>query len=172
MKPNSTGYGDELVEIFLKAGILTPEQVQHARRVSSKIETNKPLTVLFQELNYITHDQILNALEDIPISMPLGNLLVELGHIGQTDLKLALDIQANDNLKRDLDKVLIDQALLDEKTLLQTKALKVGLPYIDSDFSEIDRTLLSMAPVRWFSAHRLIPVRREANGVRIAFVDP
>ena len=46
-KANSAKHANELVDIFLKAGILTSKQVSHARRVSSKVETPKPLTVLF-----------------------------------------------------------------------------------------------------------------------------
>ena len=145
---NPSEYGTELVECFLKAGILTPKQVQHAQRVSSKIETFKPLTIILKDLNFITHDQIVDALQNKPISMPLGNLLIELGHIHQTDLKLAIDMQTNENSKRDLDKILIDQGLIDEKTLMQTWALKFGIPYIEPAFSEIDRTLFSMAQRR------------------------
>ena len=153
IETRSSEYGSELVEIFLKAGILTSKQVQHAHRVSSKIETFKPLTILFKELNFITQDQIINALQDTPISMPLGNLLVELGHIRQTDLQLAFDIQASENPKRDLDKILIDQCLINEKTLMQVTALRNGVPYIEPDFSEIDRTLFSMASIKWCVDH-------------------
>ena len=172
IEANSSEPGNELVEIFLNAGILTSKQVQHAQRVSTKIETPKPLTVLFQELNFVTRDQIISALQDTPILLPLGDLLVELGHIRQADLQLALDIQANEKPNQDLDKILIDQRLIDEKTLMQTRALKLGLPYIEPEFSEIDRTLFAMAPINWYAEHQLIPVRREANGVRIAFADP
>jgi type IV pilus assembly protein PilB len=128
LEANFSDYGNELVDFFLKAGILTPKQVQHAQRVSSKIETSKPLTIILKELNFITHDQIIDALQNRPISMPLGNLLVELGHIHQADLQLAKDIQTSENSKRDFDKILIDQGLIDEKTLMQTRALKLGIP--------------------------------------------
>ena len=97
---------------------------------------------------------------------------MELGHIRQTDLQLALDIQASENSKRDLVKILIDQHLINEKTLLQIRALKRGLPYIEPEFSEIDRTLFSKAPIKWYAEHRLIPLQHEAQGTRIAFADP
>ena len=168
----SPEYGSELVEIFLKAGIVTSKQVQHARRVSSKVETSKPLTVLFKELNFITHDQIINALQNTPIAMPLGNLLVELGHIRQADLQVASDIQASENSKQDLDKILVDQHLIDEEALIQIRALKLGIPYIEPDLSNIDRTLFSMAPIKWYEKHNLMPVRREEQAFRIAFADP
>jgi type IV pilus assembly protein PilB len=169
---NPSEYGTELVECFLKAGILTPKQVQHAQRVSSKIETFKPLTIILKDLNFITHDQIVDALQNKPISMPLGNLLIELGHIHQTDLKLAIDMQTNENSKRDLDKILIDQGLIDEKTLMQTWALKFGIPYIEPAFSEIDRTLFSMAPIKWYVKHDMIPVRREGQRILVASANP
>ncbi len=172
LEANPSEYGSELVECFLKAGILTPKQVQHAQRVSSKIETSKPLTIIFKDLNFITHDQIIDALQNKPISMPLGNLLVELGHIHQKDLKLAIDMQTSENSKRGLDKILIDQGLIDEKNLMQTKALKFGLPYIEPAFSELDRTLFSMAPIKWYVKHNLIPVRREGQRIMVASANP
>ncbi len=162
----------ELIGIFLKSGILTSKQVQHARRVSSKVETPKPLSVLCKELNFVTHDQILNALRGTPLSMSLGDLLVELGHIRRADLQLALDMRANDNSQRDLDQILVDQCLIDEETLIRMQALKLGVPFVEPDFSEIDRRLFSKAPLNWYVKHGLIPLARESNRVRIAFVDP
>ena len=90
-KANPSDYGSELVRRFLNAGILTPEQVQHAQRISSKIENPKPLTIIFKELNFITHDQIVEALEGNPISMSMGKLLVETfdgvgDHVGRLHL--------------------------------------------------------------------------------------
>jgi type IV pilus assembly protein PilB len=172
LEANFSDYGNELVDFFLKVGILTPKQVQHAQRVSTKIETSKPLTIILKELNFITHDQIIDALQNRPISMPLGNLLVELGHIHQTDLQLAKDIQTSENSKRDFDKILIDQGLIDEKALMQTRALKLGIPYIEPAFSEIDRTLFSMAPIKWYVKHNLIPVRREGQKILVASANP
>ena len=168
LEVNPSEYGSELAECFLKAGILTPKQVKHAQRVSSKIETYKPLTKIFKELNFITHDQIIEALEGNPISMPLGKLLVELGHIDQSDLQLSIDIQTSENSKRDLEKILIDQGLIDEKTLMATRALKLGIPYIEPTFSEIDRTLFSKAPIKWYVKHNLIPVRRKGQRILVA----
>jgi len=172
-KENSANYDNgELVKIFLNSGILSEKQVQHARRVSSKVETPKPLTVLLQELDFITHDQVISALQGTAISMPFGNLLVEVGYIRQADLQLAFDIKANENEKRSLEKILIDQCLIDEKTLVQIRALKFGTPYIEPDLSEIDQTLFSRASIKWYEDNSLIPVRKEQDKVLIAFVDP
>ena len=124
---NPSEPGNELVDCFLNAGIISPKQVKHAQRVSSKIEAPKPLTTIFKDLNYITHGQIIDALQNKPISMPLGKLLVELGHIHQKELQLAIDIQASENSKRKLDTILIEQGLIDDKTLLATRALKLGI---------------------------------------------
>ena len=169
---NSPDYGNELTKRYLEAGILTPSQVQHAKRVSAKIETSKPLTLICKELNFITQDQIADALKGKPISMPLGNLLYELGHIHQNELQLASDILLSENSKRSFDTILIEKGLIDEKTLMATKALKLGIPYMEPTFSEIDRTLFSMAPVKWYIKHNLIPLRREGQKILVASANP
>lgn len=169
---SSSEAADELMALLLKDGILTPNQVHHARRVASKIETAKPLTGILKELEFITHDQIIDALRNQTISMPLPDLLVELGHLDRKDLQLALNVQASENSKHNMDKILVDQGGISEKTLLETKALKLGIPYIEPGYAEIDRALFTMAPIKWCIKHNLIPVRREKNGIRIAFAEP
>ena len=162
----------ELAEILLKKRIITPKQLEHARRVLSKLETPKPLTSLIKELKFITHDQIINALQNTPISMPLGNLLVELGHIRNSDLKVAMDINAEEKSKRGLEVILIDQQLINEQVLMQAWALKLGVPYIEPQFSDIDEKLFSKVPIKWYSKHNLIPLYPEGQGIRVVFANP
>ena len=172
LEVSSEEFQGELVDIFLKKGIVTPNQLAHTRRVLSKLETPRSLTSLLKELNFISDDQIIHALQNTPISMPLGKLLVELGYIDNSELHVAMDIQAAETSKRDLDGILVDQNLIGEKELMQVWALKLGLPYIEPQFSQIDHKLFRMAPIKWYSEHNLIPMQHEDRGIRIAFANP
>ena len=127
------------------------------------METVRPLTTILKELDFVRQNKIIDALQSHPVSMPLGNLLVELGSLRQKDLQLALDVQTGENSARPFEQILIDQGLIEENTLWQTKALKLGLPYVEPDMSEIDRSLFSLAPANWFRKHNLTPIRREMN---------
>ena len=95
VEKGSTRNLSEVVEILLKEGIITPKQVQHAQRIMSKLETYRPLVSVLQELKFVTDEQIHKALQKNPISIPVVNLLVELGYIHDSDLKIAREIQAN-----------------------------------------------------------------------------
>jgi len=168
----STGNLSEVVEILLKEAIITLKQVQHARRIMSKLETNLPLVSVLQELKMVTDEQIHHALQKNPISMPMVDLLVELGYIHDSDLKIAQEIQAGQKTKQELDKILVDHRLIEEHTLLDVSALKLGIPHIEPELSQIDRKLFSKAPLKWFEKHHLIPLGREEQGIRIALVEP
>ena len=162
----------EIVEILLREDIITPRQVQHAQRVMSKLEGQRPLVSILLELKFITADQIQMALQNNPISTPLLDLLVELDHIHDSDLKIAREIQAGQKAKQDLAKILVDHRLIEEHTLLEVSALRLGIPYIEPEISQIDRKLLSKTPLKWLETHQLIPLGQEKQGVRIACVDP
>ncbi|MGD9057479.1 MAG: ATPase, T2SS/T4P/T4SS family, partial [Desulfobacterales bacterium] len=161
-----------VVEILLNDGILTQKQIEHAHRVLSKLESPRPLTCLLKELKFFTDDQLKNALASNPIKMAIGDLLVELGHVKEKDLRVAQAIQENDKSKRNLEQILIDQHLIDEHVLMELLGLKLGLPYVEPEFGQIDPKLISKAPIKWFIKHRLVPLKNENHKVRIAFVDP
>ncbi len=87
------GY-NELVVHLLKSGCLTGKQVEYARRVQAKLEASRPLLQIIKELEFIDEDLIKDAVRKNPVSMRIGALLVELGHIQADDLQTALGIQA------------------------------------------------------------------------------
>jgi hypothetical protein len=71
----------EVVEILLTEAMVTPKQVRHALRVMSKLETNQSLVSVLQDLKFVTDEQIHRALQKHQVSMPLVDLLVELGYL-------------------------------------------------------------------------------------------
>ena len=89
-----------MAEHLLKHAYLTDKQIEYARRVQSKLEQFRPLLLVIKELKYITDDQIEQALGNHPLTIRIGELLVELGHLATSDLNSALAIQAAEKKKR------------------------------------------------------------------------
>jgi len=90
---NAAEYNNELVEIFLKTGIVTQNQLEHARRVLSKLETPRSLTSLLKELNFITDDQ--NVIGSVRANLDLGSN--ELGVYATPTLTKMLSAVGDDN---------------------------------------------------------------------------
>lgn len=162
----------EIVELLHRKKHITDQQIQYAVRIRSKIETPRTLLEILKELKYVTDDQIKEAVRESHIPMCLGNLLVELGHISEADLRLALDIQSEDKNDKKLGEILVDHQLIDERILIESLSLQLGFPHIEPEFTEIDPKLFSRAPSKWYEKHDILPIRREGDEILIAFADP
>jgi type IV pilus assembly protein PilB len=163
---------DQLVDHLLKNGYLTDKQVEYARRVQVKLESARPLLQVIKELKFITDDQIKKAVCKYPVSMGIGELLVELGHISASDLKTALGIQTAEKTKRKLGEILVDCACVDEHILAETTSLQLGIPFIEPKWENIDRRLFTRVPLKWYETHHLLPIQAEGIAVMVAYVDP
>ena len=91
---------NRLAEHLVNSDHLTDKQIEHALRVQPKLEPYRPLLQIVKELNYISAEQIADALRQHPVSIRIGELLVELGHISASDLNLALAIQAKESSRK------------------------------------------------------------------------
>ena len=170
---DGSGHGfSELADHLLNNGFLTDKQVEYARRVQSKLEGSRPLLQVFKELEFISDDQIKEAILKHPVSMRIGGLLVEMGHIRAADLQTALSIQAEEKYKRKLGEILVERDLIDEHVLAETLALQLGLAFVEPEWDGIDRKLFSRVPLKWYDTHHLLPIRTEGLSTIIAFVDP
>ncbi len=162
----------DLANHLLKSGSLTDKQVEYARRVQSKLEASRPLLQVIKELEFITDEQIKAALRKNPVSMRIGGLLVEMGHIEASDLRLALAIQKEEKSKRKIGEILVDNQLIEEPVLVETLSLQHGLPYVAPEWSTIDHELFARAPLKWYEKHHLLPIRADGVKIMVAFDDP
>jgi type IV pilus assembly protein PilB len=154
------GAGDgfrELVNHLCKNGYLTDKQIEYARRVQSKLEGSRPLLQVIKELKFITDNQIKEAIRKHPVSMRIGGLLVEMGHIQAADLQIALSIQTEEKSKRKLGEILVERELVEGQVLAE---------------DGIDRKLFARVPLKWYDTHHLLPIRADGMAVIVAFVDP
>ena len=162
----------EIVGLLLSQGYITQKQLDYAVRVQSKLEGFRPLLLVIKELKFVSDEQIKQALRANPLSIRIGRLLVELGHIREEDLEFALRVQGEETEKRKLGEILLEHRLVDEYVLLETLSLQLNLPTIEPECGSVDRKLFSRVPFKWYDTHRLLPLRAEGPDVRVAFVDP
>ena len=88
------GGGDHIADILVKQGRITPEQLRYAQRIRGKLNSAKTLIGILQELHFISSDEMRAALRSSRVNIPLGSLLVELGYLRDSDLKVALALQS------------------------------------------------------------------------------
>ncbi len=167
----SSSFG-EIVGILLQKGYLTRKQIEYAARVQSKIHTSKTMLEVIKELDYATDEQIRKTIRENLAEVRIGDLLVELGLIGHSDLEAGLSLQAEEKTKRKLGEILISHHFIDEHKLIEVLSLQLGFPFVEPAFTEIDRELFSKAPLKLYEAHNFIPIRREADKILVAFTDP
>ena len=167
----SSSFG-EIVGILLQKGYLTRKQIEYAARVQSKIHTSKTMLEVIKELDYATDEQIRKTIRENLAEVRIGDLLVELGLISHADLEAGLNLQAQEKPKRKLGEILIGHHFIDEHKLIEVLSMQLGFPFVEPAFTEIDRGLLSKAPLKMYETYNFIPIRREADNILVAFTDP
>jgi len=119
----------------------------------------------------LTNQPLNHVLKQQRLSIRIGDLLVELGQIRQSELDAALAIQA-ENKKQKIGDILVEYGFIDEHRLMEILASKLGYPFVEPVFADIDRELLAQVPIKMFAQHTFVPVARSDNRVIIAFADP
>ncbi|MGD9350893.1 MAG: ATPase, T2SS/T4P/T4SS family, partial [Desulfobacterales bacterium] len=169
---NSAEQFNQVAEHLVKNAYLTDKQIEYARRVQSKLEQSRPLLQVIKEMKYITGDQIGQALRRHPLSIRIGELLVEMGHIAASDLNAALAIQAKEKAKRKIGEILIERQSIQEHVLAEGLSLQLGVPFVQPEWSSIDRKLFARVPLKWYETHHLLPIEANGGAITVAFVDP
>lgn len=161
-----------IIELLMEAGHVSRDQLAYAERVQAKLELPRPILEVLKDLKFISDEQIKAAVRKTPAPMCLGDLLVELGRIGEDELRVALAIQAEQEPGKRLGEILIERRLIDERSLIEVLSLQMGFPYVELDFAEIDPRLFLKVPAKWYETHHFVPVRMDDGKPLIAFADP
>lgn len=162
-----------IARILVEAAVVSEQHLVYAERIRSKLEEDRPLLDILKELGGVDEDRVHDTLLARRMEIPLGELLVEFGHIAASDLDAALEIQrSSPDPKPRLGEVLVDQRFVADRELAAALAFQLGIPHLEPDFKDLDRGLLSEAPTSWLVQHEFIPVERRRDQVVVAFSDP
>ena len=161
-----------ITKLLLKENIISEQQLAYAVRVRSKLATSKTMIDTLLDLGYLTHDLLQSLLRNNRVSIRLGDFLVELGYLRESDLIQALGIQSESKGRKRLGEILVDRSFIEERKLLEALSYQLGYPLIELTFVAIDRTLLSVIPLSVCRELEMVPVRREDSFVVLALSDP
>ncbi len=163
--------GDNIARLLVEQSLITTEQLIYAKRVKGKLISDRSLIEILKELRLLTNQQLNQVLKQQQLNIRIGALLVELGHIRQSELDAALAIQA-ENRQQKIGDILVEYGFIDEHRLMEILASKLGYPFVEPVFADIDYDLLSQVPVKMFTQHSFVPVKKDNDQVIIAFADP
>lgn len=163
--------GDAIARLLVEQGLITEAQFIYAKRVKSKLISDRSLVEVLKELRLLTNQQLNTVLKQQRLNIRIGDLLVELGHIRQSDLDAALAIQT-ENRQQKIGDILVEYGFIDEHRLMEILASKLGYPFVEPVFADIDRELLALVPNKMFAQHSFVPISRTDDRILIAFADP
>lgn len=161
-----------IARLLLSENIISEQQLAYTVRVRSKLTTAKTMVDSLIDLGYLSHDTLQDTLRNNRINIRLGDFLVELGYLRDTDLKQALGMQAESNGKLRLGEILVERGFIEDRKLLEALSYQMGYPLIELSFVAIDRTLLSIIPMAICRELDIVPVRREESFILLALSDP
>ncbi len=161
-----------VVALLLKEQMVTEAHVRHATRVQAKLETPRSLLTVLQDLNIVSSEQIRRAVRANPQSMRLGDLLIDLGHLRESDLRAALAAQQAAGGKKRLGEILVESRVMSEHKLTEVLADLFGLPLLEPRIGDIERALLTRMNLRRAQECAFIPVSQTGGRVTVAFADP
>jgi len=161
-----------LADFLIRHGLLSPKQLQYARRIQEKLTTPKTLLQVLGDLDFFEEESLRQALQPDRVGMRIGDLLVELGYLREKDLHTALGRQKASGGARRLGEILVCDHFIEEHRFLEVLSYQLGVKRVDLNAVDLDRALLSRSSPKLYRQHQFIPVRQEDDRVLVAFADP
>ena len=167
----TTALSSQIAELLVEEGRIDREQLEYARRVHAKLPGTRPLVSVLRELGYVDDRQVRQTLQHRRLDLRLGDLLLEMGLLKDSELQSALALQASRPGAK-LGHVLVDNAYLSEDALLDMLAVQLGIPYLRTDRLEYDDQLVKRMRPGTLKRLRAVPLRSASGEVTLVFEDP
>src|SRR5690554_6059967 len=100
----------------------------------------------------------------------LGDLLVDLGLISESNLRTVLEIQKV--TKKKLGEILVDEKYVTEREFLEVLEFQLDVPYVDLDRFSIDADAPKLISENLARRYAVIPVSFDDKTVKLAMNDP
>ena len=171
--PAAPGVG-QIVELLVSTGAITREQLLYAQRVHGKLQSTKTLIDVLQELEFIKRDDVVRTLREHSLAIRIGDLLVELGYLKQSELLTALSLQKEGGAPRKmLGDIIVEKGFIEERRLTEVLSFQLGFPVAELEFRKLDRKLFAKAPFEVFRDELFVPYAVDEEGaVMVAFANP
>jgi type II secretory ATPase GspE/PulE/Tfp pilus assembly ATPase PilB-like protein len=149
--------------------IVTPEQLAVALE-RQKAMPMKRLGEVLLAMGLVTEEQLDSALaqQKGQPSKPLGQILLQ---ITEERISAALDQQQR-HRSTPLGQILVEMGAVDETTLRDVLARKLGIPVVNLAKFKIDPNAVRTVDPAFARAHCLIPIQRSPDGLVVATENP
>ena len=164
--------GGQIAALLVQEGVITPEQLSYAQRVRSKLLSGKTLLDVLQELGTITREQVSATLRRNNLSIRIGDFLIELGHIRESDLEAALNLQREASERKMLGDIFIENGFIEERKFIEVLSYQLGFPVAELEFRKLDRKLISKAPIATYREFNFLPLSSEEGVATVVFANP
>jgi type IV pilus assembly protein PilB len=162
---------DIIGNLLVEGGLISAEQLRRVRRIQDRLPSETNLVNILEELRLATRDQVRESLKAKKTRIPikLSDLMIELGYIRESDMKLALSIQ-KERPHQKIGSILVDIHAISEDLLVEMLAIQLGIERLDPRSATIDPQFTQDS--KWLRANELFPVSRRGYSVVVAFADP
>lgn len=100
----------------------------------------------------------------------LGQILIDFNLITQKQFEEALKVHEHSNKR--IGEILIDLGYITEAQLVQVLEFQLGVPHVDLAKVNLDQRLTRLIPENIARRHRVVPIERKDNLLKVAMVDP
>jgi len=104
------------------------------------------------------------------MDLPIGDLLVTMGHISKQQLAEALDLQKEKGGK--LGQVLVSMGAITDEEIVKALSIKFVMPMVDLKRTEVSETVIKMVPLIMVRRFYVMPISRSGNTLCVAISDP
>jgi len=171
-KDPETPAGGQIASLLVDEGVISAEQLRYAQRVRSKLVSNKTLLDVLMELGSVNAEQIATTLRKNVLAIRIGDFLIELGHIRESDLAAALNLQKEGVERKMLGDIFIENGFIDERKFIEVLSFQLGFPVAELEFRKLDRKLVNKAPFSTYREALFVPLSQEGGEVTVVFANP
>lgn len=105
------------------------------------------------------------------MDLPIGDLLVTMGHITKQQLNEALDLQKEGGGGK-LGQILVSMGLITEDEIMKALSIKFVIPMVDLKKAEVSENVTKMVPLTMVRRFNVMPISRSGNTLCVAISDP
>jgi type IV pilus assembly protein PilB len=159
-----------LGQVLVREGLVTEKQLQKALAEQARKESYLPLGEMCVHQKYLSKADLQKVLRKHRSHIYLGDLLVNLGLLGQEDLLQVLEFQQIDGKR--VGRLLIEHGLITEANLLNALSMQLGIPKLTPSPGIVQPSVLKGISKAFLVKHNCLPVYQDGESVTVIMSDP
>lgn len=157
--------------LLLEQGLVTDEQLTRAERITSKLKEPKPLGEVLVELGQLAQSDYDRVLQLHRSRQDLVGILRDEGSLSEENLAILQKLQS-EHPERTPRQILLDKNLVSEKQFLSAISIKHGIPCVKPEAALVDEKLLAKTSFPYLKRNNVLPVRMIDGKLTVILADP